>query len=110
MTRADLIALIARRVGCTKAQAARLIDNIFQEMGAQLLAGVPCRLPGIGTLRVVTSRPRPNLFGASTKRSGRVRLVIRPATHFRLRLGPKPPAALDMSPADTPEDVTHERA
>lgn len=66
MTQADMCALIARRCAVTGPVAHDAIVALLAEIAYQLAMGNRVRLPGIGSLAAVATKPRKNIRNPRT--------------------------------------------
>lgn len=51
MTKAELIAAVARRAGYQRAQIEAILDTLADEVSASIRLGNECPLPGLGRLK-----------------------------------------------------------
>jgi nucleoid DNA-binding protein len=107
LTKADLVDTIHGRHGAiTKAEAADIVDAIFQTVKATLADGRSVRITNFGTFEVVRRQARRGVSPASGKRiviPPKRGLSFRPARHLREAVAPLRPG-LGQKPGERPEE------
>jgi integration host factor subunit alpha len=80
LTRAALYDAVRQRIQCSRAEAKRIVDDVFVEIEGSILAGESVKLTGFGTFEVQAREARPGRNPAT----GETHLVsARQVVHFR---------------------------
>ncbi|MBP3316248.1 MAG: integration host factor subunit alpha [Alphaproteobacteria bacterium] len=92
VTRSDLADKLRERFGLTSADAYKLIDIIFDEIGESLTNGEEVKFAGFGTFKILSKNAR---MGRNPKTgepaviTARNVVTFRPSTEFRNRVAKK---------------------
>jgi nucleoid DNA-binding protein len=80
-TKKELSVKVSSETGCKKAEAAQMVDLVFEAMRNSLIEGNRIEIRGFGVFQVKETRPKP---AARNPRTGKVIYVpARRKTHFR---------------------------
>ena len=92
VTRSDLADKLREKFGLTSADAYKLVDVIFDEIGEALIHGEEVKFAGLGTFKILAKNARMGRnpkTGAPAVITARNVVTFRPSTEFRNRVAKK---------------------
>lgn len=95
LTKADIVERVAERLNCSKAEAAALVESLFEIVKEKLAVGEVVKLSGFGSFRVRQKRSRRGRnpqTGETLVIEGRRVISFRASPVLRRSLEQRPPA------------------